>query len=74
MPFQCQRNRHNPTKWCYLTKIWPIIGRILPDFWSNLIEFDKKIEFDQIRHSNLRYEIQNIKIRMNSNEFVRAYI
>ncbi len=32
-----------------------------------------KFEFGQIRHSNLVFVIRNFEIRMNSNEFVRAY-
>ena len=38
-----------------------------------MVKFDEKVEFDQIRHSNLRFKIQNIEIRMNSNKFVRDY-
>jgi len=61
---------------CYLKKVG-LIGSNLVKFWKiwGRIQWIlvKEIKFDQIRNLNLNYESLKIKIRMNSNEFVRAY-
>ncbi len=49
------------------------ISKKLAFIWSTLLDFEHKVKFDQIRHSNLKYEILKIIIRMNLNIFVRAY-
>ena len=58
----------NPQIW---TKSWPKMfefGRILPNLWSNLIEFGQK---GQIRPKSIfEFVRRNLKFR-NSNEFER---